>query len=68
MEELENGFTSSEFPPPSTPADASLPLSARLCHRGKQIIDNEMAPPNVKRDKPTKTKTTYLVRFFPTGD
>ncbi|ORY55732.1 hypothetical protein BCR35DRAFT_335555 [Leucosporidium creatinivorum] len=33
-----------------------------------QIIDNDMAPPNVKRDKPTKTKTTYLVRFFPTGD
>ncbi|KAK4054613.1 hypothetical protein OIO90_003425 [Microbotryomycetes sp. JL221] len=32
------------------------------------IVDNEEAPPKVRREKPTKAKSSYLVQFFPTGD
>ncbi|KAL8280805.1 hypothetical protein RQP46_006809 [Phenoliferia psychrophenolica] len=35
---------------------------------GDLIIDNEMAPPAVKKDRAPKDKTSFLVQFFPTGD
>ncbi|KAM0789449.1 hypothetical protein ACM66B_000271 [Microbotryomycetes sp. NB124-2] len=32
------------------------------------IVDNESAPPKVRKEKPSKSKSSYLVQFFPTGD
>ncbi|KAK4054265.1 hypothetical protein OIV83_001291 [Microbotryomycetes sp. JL201] len=32
------------------------------------IVDNESAPPKVRKEKPAKSKSSYLVQFFPTGD
>ncbi|KAK4705920.1 hypothetical protein P7C70_g293, partial [Phenoliferia sp. Uapishka_3] len=47
----------------ATLAHLSLPLPPHT-----QVIDNDMAPPAVRRERAPKDKTSYLVQFFPTGD
>lgn len=44
-----------------------MPVSPSLSLHA-QVIDNENAPPGVKKEKPPKGKPVALVQFFPTGD